>query len=122
MNKLKVIGKNILTSSIFLLIAIFFFSVLSYFNILNGKVLSIVEIIIIFIAILIGAYKQGKFSNKRGYLEGLKIGAVYLLLFIVINAIFYKLFHLKNIIYYTLILIISAFGGMIGISRKKNNS
>ena len=122
MNKLKILGKNFLTSVFILIISMFVLSVLSYFNILNGKALIIIQMLICFLSILIGSYKQGKCSNKKGYIEGAKIGGLYLILFSIINIIFYRLFHLKNYLYYILTLIISAFGGMIGISRKKNNN
>lgn len=121
MNKLKILGKNFGVSLLVLIISTLLLSILSYFNILSGKSLVIIEALICFISILIGSYKQGKCSSKRGYLEGIKIGGLYLLLFIIANLIFYQLFQFKNYIYYILILIISAFGGMIGISRKKNN-
>lgn len=121
MNKLKILGKNFLTSVLILIISMFILSVLSYFNILNGKTLIIIQMLICFLSILIGSYKQGKCSNKKGYLEGTKIGVLYLIIFFILNITFYRLLQQKNYLYYILVLIISAFGGMLGISKKKNN-
>ena len=121
MAKFKQLSKNFLYSFIFLLTSILIASLFSYFNLLNGKILTITQIIICFISIIIGSYKQGKCSSKKGYLEGLKIGFIYTIIFILLNLILYRLFHLKNLIYYILILIVSTFGGMLGISRKKNS-
>lgn len=119
MRKIKVICKNFLYSIIFLLVSTMIIALLSFFNILNGKSLAIFQILACFSTIIIGSYKQGKCSIKKGYLEGLKIGIIYLLIFSIINAFIYHSFHLKNYIYYLLILIVSSLGGMIGISKKK---
>ena len=122
MNKIKKIGNNFLISFLFLMISTFFISLLSYFNIINSKLITISQLIICFTSIFIASYKQGKLSDKYGYLEGIKMGSIYLALFVLLNIIFCKLFQVKNYIYYLLIIIVSAFGGMFGISRKKNNN
>ena len=121
MNNIKIMFKNFGISIFFLIISTLMISIFSYFNILNGNLLSVFQVIFCFISIIIGSYKQGKCSQKRGYLEGIKIGGIYLILFSAINLFFFRMLHIKNYIYYLLILIISSFGGMIGISRKKNN-
>lgn len=121
MNRLKIMGNNFLFSFLFLIISTFILSLFSYFNIINGKAITIIQLFICFIAIFMASFKQGKNSNKYGYLEGIKMGSIYLVLFIILNIIFCRLFQLKNYIYYLIIIILSAFGGMIGISRKKNN-
>lgn len=121
MNKIKTLGKNLSLSLFFLIISTFILSIFSYFNLLNGKIITIIQMVLCFISIFIASFKQGICSTKRGYLEGLKIGMIFLIIIIIINLLFYRLFHFKNYIYYLLILSVSAFGGMIGISRKKNN-
>ncbi len=118
MKQIKLLLINLLPSMIFLVVAILFTTILSYFNILNDKILTITQILIILGAILIGSYKQGKKASKRGYLEGLEIGLIYIFIFILLNLIFYNLFNLKNLIYYLLVLITSSLGGMIGISKQ----
>lgn len=119
MHEIKKLGKNLLTSFIILIIGLIIISFLSYINILGGKILSIFKILLSFTVILIGSFKQGIESTKRGFIEGLKIGGIFTLFFIFLNFIFYKHFAIKNLFYYSLILFISMCGGMFGISRRK---
>lgn len=121
MVKFKILLRNIIPAVLFLLISTIILSFFSYFNILNGNIINILQLLISFISIMIGSYKQGISSVKYGYFEGMKVGGCFVLIFILINLLFIRLFNIKNLIYYLLILILSSFGGMIGISRKKNN-
>lgn len=119
MQEIKKLGQNLLTSFIILIIGIIIISFLSYVNILGGKVLAVFKILISFIAIIVGSFKQGIKSTKRGFLEGLKIGLLFTIFYMLINLIFFKLFAIKNLLYYILILFVSMCGGMLGISKRK---
>lgn len=119
MQEIKKLGQNLLTSFIILIIGLIVISFMSYINILGGKVLSIIKILLSFSAILVGSFKQGIQSNKRGFLEGLKFGGAFILILAIINSIFYQQFAIKNLFYYGLSIFISICGGMLGISKKK---
>ena len=121
MKKIKGLLKNVLTSSLILITSLLFISVLSYFNIINGTVICILELIICFTVIFIPAYKQGKQSTKYGFLEGIETGIIFIILYLIINCAIYNCFKIKNFIYYIIILTISTLGGMIGITQKKNS-
>ncbi len=92
-------------------------TLLSYFNIINNKLLSILEIIISLTIMFIGGFLIGKKTNNKGWLEGLKIGLFFIILLFILNLIFVREFNFKSIIYYLILLISSSFGGMIGISK-----
>ena len=62
-------------------------TILNYFNILMGNVLKITELLIPIISIFIGSYILGKSSNNKGYIEGLKYGMAWIILFLIINLI-----------------------------------
>ena len=68
----------------------------------------------------IGGYFVGKQSEKKGYLEGIKIGLVFILIIALITIISKK-FEFSALIYYLLIVISSTLGAMIGIQRKKDS-
>ncbi len=94
-------------------------TILSYFNIANNTINNYCKIIIPIIAFLSGGWYIGKRSNKRGWLEGLKIGLISLLLFILSSLfIFNTNLAIKNIIYYFILLISTTLGSMIGINKK----
>ena len=62
------------------------------------------------------------FSKKainKGYLEGLKIGCLNIIVFIIITSLTKQGFSLRMTIYFIILLITSALGGMIGINQKE---
>lgn len=103
-----------------LLILLFFATLLNYFNLFSYKVMHISIIIIPIVAFILGGLYLGKKASKNGYLEGLKLGAIISLLFLIINLIFGETINLKDILFYTILIISSIFGSMIGINLKKS--
>ena len=110
--------KSILYSIIFILGGLLIITILNYFNILNGNTLSIVRSIIPLIGIFIGSFRLGKVSSKKGYIEGLKYSAFWLLIFILFNIILSN-FSVTSIIYYIILILVSVIGSILGINRKK---
>ncbi len=114
----KNLGINIGISLLILLIGTFFVSLLSFFNILKGNLLTIMKFLIPFLSFFIGSFKQGKESKKKGFLEGLKIGSILVFILFIFNYGIYQTFHFKNLLYYFLLLFISMTGGILGISKR----
>lgn len=114
-----------LKSILYIFIAIILFTViigtLSYFNILSNNLIKTFEIIAIMISIFIGGMYLGKNSNKKGYLEGLKIG-LFMIIFLFCMSYFgfNKSFSISNLIFYIIILVSSIFGSVIGINKKSS--
>ncbi len=94
-------------------------TILNYFNVLMGNVLKITELLIPIISIFIGSYILGKSSNNKGYIEGLKYGMAWIILFLIINLIS-KNFTYLSLIYYLILIIIAIVSSIIGINRRKN--
>ena len=94
-------------------------TILNYFNVLMGNVLKITELLIPIISIFIGSYILGKSSNNKGYIEGLKYGIAWIILFLIINLIS-KNFTYLSLIYYLILIIIAIISSIIGINRRKN--
>lgn len=119
MKYLKNIGLSILYTITSILILTLITTFFSYFNIIGDKTVSLFKIFIIIISLFIGGLYIGKKSNKKGWLEGLKLGLVFLILIIIFNI--FTSFDLKNILYYFIVIISSIFGSMVGISIKKTD-
>ena len=94
-------------------------TILNYFIILMGNVLKITELLIPIISIFIGSYILGKSSNNKGYIEGLKYGMAWIILFLIINLIS-KNFTYLSLIYYLILIITAIVSSIIGINRRKN--
>ncbi|MDD2490088.1 MAG: TIGR04086 family membrane protein [Bacilli bacterium] len=114
----KIIGYVFL----YIIILTFILTISHYFNLINKKWLDIIKIIIPSVSLLIGGYRLGYRSKCRGWLEGIKLALVIILIFLLVIVIFQLPFSLKNLLYYTIILFSSMLGSMIGISRKPKES
>ena len=99
------------------LISYLVITILSYFNIINN--ISILEIIINIIIMFIGGYLSGIKTKNKGWLEGLKIGTIYVTSLFILNLFFIRAFSFKLILYYIILITSSIVGGMIGILKNK---
>lgn len=102
-----------------ILIGTIILTIFNYFNILNGIPLKVIMLFIPIIGLFVGSFKIGKSSNKKGYIEGLKYSAIWIVLLIFINLIT-KNFTVLSIIYYIILLLVSVFASILGINKKKN--
>ena len=100
-----------------LIISSIIITIFNYFNVINGIVLKIIFLIIPIIR-FIGSYRLGKLSNEKGYIEGIKYGLIWVILFVIICLIC-KVFDWTSIIYYFILLFISILGSILGINKKK---
>ena len=91
-----------------------FLSLLSYFNLINENIYNYLEFAVIFIIL----YFNGKNVSRGGkldFIEGLKIGLIFMAIFIIFNVIFRNPFNIRQFIYYLLILLTP----LLGSIRKK---
>ena len=116
----KYLKSYIYTFSI-IIISTILITIFNYFNILQGSGSNVIKLITNILAMFIGAFILGKNSLKKGYLEGLKYGSMFILFIFLINIIFIGYLELKLIIYYLILLITSILASMFGINFKKNN-
>ncbi len=120
MKYLKNLGMSFIYIISTILIFTFIISILNYFNIFNDKVTSIFKIIIPITAMLIGGFYIGKRSNKKGFLEGIKLGGIFSIFLIIFNYLaFDNSFKIKYLLFYLILIITCILGSMIGINRKK---
>ena len=120
MRYLKKLGFSFIYIITSILILTFISTIFSYFNIFSDKVMSIVKIIIPIIGLLIGGFYIGKRTNKKGFLEGLKLGLIFSLLLIIFNIlVLNNSFKLKYLLFYLILIASSILGSMIGINKKR---
>lgn len=94
------------------------FSSLSYINIISEFTKRILNSLAIFLSIFVGGYHLGKRTNQKGFLEGLKIGSLLTITFLVLGLLLNKSLNFSNLILYIIIISISLFGSIIGINKK----
>ena len=113
----KKILQSLLTFFIILLVGTLILTILNYFSILSPKIISILKLILPLSAIFTSGYRIGKQSEKKGYIEGLKIGTIIILIFLTLVLLLDK-FTIKSLIYYFILLLTSILSSMIGINQK----
>ncbi len=111
-NKLMIIG-------IYLLIILVFSTLNLLF--LSTNITRFMSMICNLTILFVICFKKGKPRNNKGYIEGLKIGFITIIIFSVINLLFIKnTYTFPVIIYYLIIVLICLFGSVIGINKKAN--
>lgn len=122
MEYLKNIAKSLLYTFSITIFSIFIITILNYFNIINGKILSVFMILIIISALFVGGYLIGKNSKQNGWLEGIKLSLIIIAILALFNYLgLKKEFHLIQIIYYSILTIACTLGSMVGINKRKIN-
>lgn len=123
MKFLKNISKSFLYILISILILTFITTIFNYFEIFSYKTINILEIIIIIIAMFLGGYKLGQKSNKKGYIEGIKLGIIFSIFLVIFNYLaFDNPFKIKYLLFYIILIASSSLGSMIGINKKNNQN
>lgn len=119
--------KNIGTSFIWILAILFsltiILTIMSYFDVFGEKITTIFKILIPIISLFIGGIQIGKKSIKKGWLEGLKLSLIFIIILLIFNYLgLNKNFEAKNILFYIILIISTMFGSMIGINKNKETS
>lgn len=119
MTYLKNLGKSLLLTLVLLVLSALLLTLLYHFNIVSAKIYNIFKLALPLLFVFIGAVQFGKTANKRGWLEGMKLGAIVILLFLIFSSFIYQSsFNPKMMLYFLLLLLDSFLGGMIGINKK----
>ena len=117
--------KNLLFSLLYFFIGILiinlFLTVFSYFNLIGDNVINVLYFFLPLGLVLMCSYLLGKKSEKKGFLEGLKLGGIICLVFLFITFMGHE-FSVKVFIYYIVIIITSIMGSSIGINNKEKNA
>jgi putative membrane protein (TIGR04086 family) len=94
-------------------------TLLHYINWIGSKTLSVLEIITPLLSLFIGGFIIGKNSKQKGWLEGLKLGCLFLTLLILFQYLGLRIhFSVKTILFYALLLVSCVFGSMLGINKR----
>lgn len=117
MKYLKILLKNILYTFIFFAIFSLLLTALNYFNIINYQTLAIGKIIIPILSLGLSGLLMGKKATKNGWLEGLKISLIIVLLLISVTAIIGE-FSPKKLTFFLILIIAGIFGSILGINTK----
>lgn len=93
---------------------------LLYYLLFSTKVVNVFTFLYMVVVFFLFGFKTGKKTENRGFLAGLKIGFLLLLVLLLFNLVFYQTgFKLIRVIYYMVLLFASVVGATLGINKKK---
>lgn len=102
------------------LVGAFILNIFNYFDLLSSSVYKIFILFILVIGIGVTSFILGKGSLKKGYIEGLRYGAILCLFMFLFSFLAFDMsFGIKNIVYFLIVIIISMIGAIMGINKKK---
>ncbi len=114
--------KPLLSILITILVLTLLTTIFNYFNLIGPKIMAILKIIIPVLAFVIGGFIIGKRSPSKGWLAGLKLGLMFLIILILFNILgLNHKFKIADLIYYLILLGSTMFGSMIGINKRPND-
>lgn len=119
MKYVKEYGISLLKFLGFLLGGSILLSLLYYF-LLPTKVINVFAILYMVLVFFFFGLSSGKRCTSKGFIAGLKIGLLLLLVLILLNVLFYQSgFKIIRILYYMALLFSSVIGATIGINTQK---
>lgn len=119
---MKYLLKTLGYYAIFIILITFICSLLNLIGV-NSTITNLLLFIFNTLAFFILGFKNGKVTPSRGYISGLKMSLLFLLVLIIINLFTAKsLFSIPTIIYYITLTLSGVSGGMLGINKKDTNS
>ena len=122
MNYLKKLGKIIITTLLSIIILGLILTILYYFDIINNNIYNIMKMVIVLLSLFINAFFLGKNSTKYGLVEGLKLGAIFLIIMFIIKIFTSNSFDIRTVIYSIIILLTTSIGSVIDKNKKEINS
>ena len=118
MKYLKLVGYYLL----FAILIVFLCSILNLIGV-NSTITNLIIFISNVVMFFIGGFKCGIKSKEKGYLAGIKISLLLLLVLIILNLIYIRhIFNIPTLIYYLILVLIGTLGGMFGINKKKEDN
>lgn len=91
---------------------------LTLLNILKLKTYRVSIIIISSILMFIIGFILGKKTDKNGYLKGLLLSTICILILLILSLIFKYKLNINSLIYYIILIISTTFGSTLGINKK----
>lgn len=123
MKYLKNLGISLLYIIVPILVLTFISTLLHYLGLFNNSIMKIVKIIIPIVSMFVGGFIIGKKQGRNGWLEGLKLGLIFLIILTLFNILgLDSAISIKMVIYYLILVIATILGSIVGVNRLKPNN
>jgi putative membrane protein (TIGR04086 family) len=112
------VGKGVLRATIITVILLIILAVVMSMLEINQQIISVYYLFVTCISIIYGAIYAARKNNRKGWLVGLIVAMLYMIVLYIISAIFFNdtSFGLKDLFRVILALIVGILSGMLGIN------
>ena len=118
---MKYLLKTLGYYAIFIVLITFICSLLNLVGV-NSTITNLLLFIFNILAFFILGFKNGKKVTSKGYIAGLKMSGLFILVLIIINLFTAKkILALATIIYYIVLILAGVAGSMMGINKKESS-
>lgn len=105
-----------------ILIFTFILSLINFISPISQNILNIFSTIFMILLYFILGFKQGKITQKKGWLIGSLWGIIFVSIILISSTIFcINKINIASVIYYIILILTTIFGAIIGINKKKEN-
>ena len=119
---MKYLLKTLGYYAIFIILITFICSLLNLIGV-NSTITNLLIFIFNLLAFFIFGFKNGKKVNSKGYIAGLKMSGLFLLVLVIINLFTAQnFFNITTIVYYIILILAGTAGSMMGINKKDTNA
>ncbi len=123
MLNLKKYGFGLLYSLITILVCSLLINCFYYFDKINPTMYRSLTLIVPLLALMIAGFFVGRRSSKKGWLEGIKVGAIIVVFFFIFSFLaFNQGLSLKQLLFDVILMVSSIFGSMLGINFPKRQN
>ena len=105
MKNLKKLGISLIIGLTMILVLCLLMTMAHYFNIISSRSTNIYKIFITLLSLFFSGFYLGRHTPKKGWFEGLKLGLIFIVIFLIVNLGFLnEKFAFKTLFYYMIFL------------------
>ena len=109
--------KSVALIMVLLFISSIIINTLYYFDVINNNLVKYFKMFLSIISFFIGGINIGKKTDNKGYISGLKLSLIIVIIITLLSIIIGN-FSISRIIYLLILTTAITFGSMIGINKK----
>jgi putative membrane protein (TIGR04086 family) len=117
-NALIKVGNGVLRATIITLLLLVLLAAIMNFNEIGSQVLSVYYLVVTCVSILYGSIYAARKNKRRGWIVGILVALLYMIILYLISAIFFQdlAFTGKDFLRLAIALLVGALSGMLGIN------
>jgi len=112
------VGKGVLRATIITVILLILLAIITSIKDISSQIVSVYYLLVTCISIIYGAIYAARKNNKKGWLVGLMVALLYMLVLYLISVVFFQnaIISVKDLIRLTLAIFVGTLSGMLGIN------